>query len=122
VTSLTENLDLLTPEFALAGLAFLVFAVDLFLQEGKKGYLAWISIAGLIALILVSLVMLWDEDETLYDGLLAVDAFALFFKVFFMGMGFIHSVTEQSLKDFLNLGNLYIRIRSSILSINPFLN
>ena len=43
-------------------------------------------------------------------------------RVFFMGMGFIHSVTEQSLKDFLNLGNLYIRIRSSILSIYPFLN
>ncbi len=120
MTSLTENLDLLTPEFALAGLAFLVFAVDLFLPEGKKGYLAWISIAGLIALILVSLVMLWDEDETLYDGLLAVDAFALFFKVFFMGIGvfiILSSVdfVERRLK---HQGEFYGLLLFSILGMN----
>ena len=120
MTSLTENLDLLTPEFALAGLAFLVFAVDLFLPEGKKGYLAWISVAGLIALILVSLVMLWDEDETLYDGLLAVDAFALFFKVFFMGMGvfiILSSVdfVERRLK---HQGEFYGLLLFSILGMN----
>lgn len=120
MTSLTENLDLLTPEFALAGLAFLVFAVDLFLPEGKKGYLAWISIAGLIALIVVSLVMLWDEDETLYDGLLAVDAFALFFKVFFMGMGvfiILSSVdfVERRLK---HQGEFYGLLLFSILGMN----
>jgi len=120
VTSLTENLDLLTPEFALAGLAFLVFAVDLFLPEGKKGYLAWISITGLIALILVSLVMLWDEDETLYDGLLAVDAFALFFKVFFMGIGvfiILSSVdfVERRLK---HQGEFYGLLLFSILGMN----
>ena len=81
MTSLSNNLDLLTPEFALAGLAFLVLAVDLVLPEGRKIYLAWLSIAGLIALMVVSLVMLWDEQESLYDGLLAVDDFSLFFKV-----------------------------------------
>ena len=84
---LSDNLELLTPEFALAGLAFLVFALDLFLPEGKKRPLAFVSIIGLIALVVVSLLMLWDEEESLYNGLLAVDAFALFFKVFFLGMG-----------------------------------
>ena len=84
---LTANLDLLTPEFALAGLAFLVFAVDLVLPEGRKQYLAWLSIAGLLALIAVSLVMLWGEEESLYDGLLAVDDFSLWFKVLFMASG-----------------------------------
>ena len=44
---LTDNLHLLAPEFALAGLAFLVFTVDLFLPENKKDYLAWLSVAGL---------------------------------------------------------------------------
>ncbi len=33
---LTENIHLLTPEFALAGLALLVFVVDLFLPEHRK--------------------------------------------------------------------------------------
>ena len=87
MTSLSDNLYLLTPEFALAGLAFLVFTVDLLLPEGRKIYLAWLSMAGLIALMVVSLVMLWDEQESLYDGLLAVDDFSLFFKVLFMGIG-----------------------------------
>ena len=87
MSPLSDNLELLTPEFALAGLAFLVFALDLFLPEGKKRPLAFVSIIGLIALVVVSLLMLWDEEESLYNGLLAVDAFALFFKVFFLGMG-----------------------------------
>ena len=87
MSPLSDNLELLTPEFALAGLAFLVFALDLFLPEGKKRLLAFVSIVGLIAVVVVSLVILWDEEESLYNGLLAVDAFALFFKVFFLGMG-----------------------------------
>ena len=40
MNGLSDNLELLTPEFALAGLAFLVFTIDLFLPEGRKGYLA----------------------------------------------------------------------------------
>ncbi|GIT02592.1 MAG: hypothetical protein CM1200mP27_12170 [Chloroflexota bacterium] len=61
MTSLSDNLVLLTPEFALAGLAFLVFAADLLLPEGRKVYLAWLSMAGLIALMLVSILMLWES-------------------------------------------------------------
>ncbi|MEO2141082.1 MAG: hypothetical protein ABGX63_02760, partial [bacterium] len=72
MSPLSDNLELLTPEFALTGLAFLVFALDLFLPEGKKRLLAFVSIFGLIALVVVSLVMLWDEEESLYNGLLAV--------------------------------------------------
>ena len=120
MNSLTENLVLLTPEFALAGLAFLVFAVDLFLPEGRKGYLAWVSIAGLLALIVVSLVMLWGEEESLYDGLLAVDDFSLFFKVFFMGMGvFIILSSMDFVKSRLeHQGEFYGLILLSILGMN----
>ena len=84
---LTANLDLLTPEFALAGLAFLVFAADLVLPEGRKHWLGWLSVAGLLALIAVSVIMLWGVEETLYNGLLAVDDFSLWFKVLFMVIG-----------------------------------
>ena len=120
MTSLSENIDLLTPEFALAGLAFLVFAVDLFLPEGRKGLLAWLSMAGLIALIVLSLVMLWDEEESLYDGLLTVDDFALFFKVFFMGMGVFIILSsmdfvENKLK---HQGEFYGLLLFSILGMN----
>ena len=120
MNSLTENLDLLTPEFALAGLAFLVFLVDLFLPEDRKEYLAWLSIAGLLALIVVSLVMLWGEQETLYDGLLAVDDFSLFFKVFFLGMGvFIILSSMDFVKNQLeHQGEFYGLILFSILGMN----
>ena len=86
---LTANLQLLTPEFALASLALIVFALDLVLPAGRKHLLGWVAVTGLAALILVSLVMLWGKDETLYDGLLAVDAYSLFFKFFFMGLGIL---------------------------------
>ena len=65
MSPLSDNLALLTPEFAMAGLAFLVFALDLFLPEGRKNLLAFVSMAGLVVLIVLSLVMLWDEDLSL---------------------------------------------------------
>ena len=120
MNGLTDNLELLTPEFALAGLAFLVFVVDLFLPEGRKGYLAWLSIAGLLALIVVSLVMLWDEQETLYDGLLAVDEFSLFFKVFFMGMGVFIILSSMDFVEnrLAHQGEFYGLLLFSILGMN----
>jgi NADH-quinone oxidoreductase subunit N len=117
---LTANLHLLTPEFALAGLAFAVFAVDLVLPEDRKDLLGWLSIAGLLGLIVVSLVMLWGEEETLYDGLLAVDAFSLFFKVFFLGLGaFIVLSSIEYVKKYLtNAGEFYGLLLFSILGMN----
>ena len=53
---------MLTPEFALAGLALLVLAVDLVVPEGRKNLLGWLSMAGLLGLIVLSLWMLWGES------------------------------------------------------------
>ena len=58
---LTDNLQLLTPEFALAGLALAVFVVDLFVPEDRKELLGWLSILGLLGLIALSLLMLWGR-------------------------------------------------------------
>ena len=118
--SLTANLELLTPEFALAGLAFLVFVIDLVLPEGRKNLLGWLSIAGLIAVIVVSIFMLWDHDESLYNGLLAIDAFSLWFKVLFMGIGVFIILSSM---DFVNehlehKGEYYGILLFSILGMN----
>ena len=120
MNGLSDNIELLTPEFALAGLAFLVFTVDLFLPEGRKGILAWLSIAGLIGLIVLSLVMLWDEQESLYDGLLAVDDFALFFKVFFLGMGVFIILSSMDFVEhrLKHQGEFYGLLLFSILGMN----
>ncbi|MCH7621853.1 MAG: NADH-quinone oxidoreductase subunit N [Chloroflexi bacterium] len=117
---LTENIHLLTPEFALAGLALLVFVVDLLLPEHRKNVLPWLSILGLIGVIALSLKMLWGQTESLYGGLLAVDAYSLFFKVFFLGLGiFIILISFNFVKQFLeHTGEFYGLLLFSILGMN----
>ena len=117
---LTANLYLLTPEFALAGLALLVLAVDLVTPDNRKALLAWLSVLGLAGLIALSVLMLWQEQETLYGGLLAVDAFSLFFKVFFMGLGIfiILSSIEYVGKFLTHPGEFYGLLLFSVLGMN----
>ena len=86
-TSLTSDLHLLLPEFLLAALALAVFAADLVLPARKKDLLAWLSVAGLVGLLVLSLTLLWGEDKALYGGLVSVDAYSLFFKSFFFVLG-----------------------------------
>ena len=85
--SLTSNMHLLLPEFLLVGLAFSVFAIDLFLPTNRKHLLAWLSVAGLIAILAVGLVVQWGEHTSLYNGLLRVDSYTLFFQCLFLLMG-----------------------------------
>ena len=117
---LTANLELLTPEFALAGLAFLVLTVDLLLPRGGKAVIPWLAAGGLAGIIVLSLLMLWGQDQTLYDGLLAVDDYSLFFKVFFLGIGiFIVFASIDYVKQFLeNPGEFYGLLLLSILGMN----
>ena len=120
MSGLTDNLYLLTPEFALAGLAFLVFAADLLLPEARKDLLGWLSVAGLLAVIVLSLWLLPGQETALYGGLLAVDAFSLFFKVFFLGIGiFVILSSIDYVKQHLNHpGEFYGLLLFSILGMN----
>ena len=117
---LTDNLYLLTPEFALAGLAFLVFAIDLLLPENRKELLGWLSILGLVGLIVLSLLMLHGQRETLYGGLLAIDNFSLFFKVFFLGIGvaIILSSIDFVKQHLSSPGEFYGLLLFSVLGMN----
>ncbi len=117
---LTDNLYLLTPEFALAGLAFLVFALDLLLPEGRKYLLGWLSAVGLLGLAGLSMALLPGQETTLYGGLLAVDAFSLFFKVMFLGIGvFIVFSSIDYVRLHLNHpGEFYGLLLFSVLGMN----
>ncbi len=83
------NFWLFSPEFALTGAAFAVLGVDLLLPREKKDYLPALSIVGLVAVLVLSLWYLWGRDENLYDGLFLIDAYALFFKGFFLVLGIL---------------------------------
>ena len=74
----------------------------------------------LVGLIAMSVVMLWGREESLYDGLLAIDNYSLFFKVFFMGIGvFIILSSMDYVKQFLdNPGEFYGLLLLSVLGMN----
>ena len=118
--SLTEDLHLLLPEFLLAALAFVVLAVDLVLPPGKKNLLAWVSVVGLVGIVALALVLLWGEDKDLYGGLVKVDAYALFFKCFFLILGiFIILASVDYLgKHLSHPGEYYGIVLFSVLAMN----
>ena len=76
------NFALLSPEYVLVGVAFVVLTVDFLLPREHRIHLSWLAAGGLLASAVVALVYRWDTFETLYDGLFIADDFGLFFFVF----------------------------------------
>ena len=119
-TGLTANLHLLAPEFALTALAFLVFTVDLFLPERSKEWLAGLAALGLLGVIALAVLMRPAESLTLYGGLVVVDGFGLFFKVFFcaIGVGIIALSVEYGRDRLQHRGEFYGLLLFSVLGMN----
>ena len=89
-----NNFALLLPEFLVTGLAFLALTADFFLRSDRKPLLAYLSVAGLIGVLAFSLVFLWNKDDSLYEGTILIDGYALFFKAFFLVLGVVVVVTS----------------------------
>ena len=81
------NLALFLPELILAGFAVLVVLLDLVLQQ--KDWLRLVSLAGLVIAGGVTAAMWGGAYPAIFNGLLAVDGFALFFKFIFLGVAFL---------------------------------
>jgi NADH-quinone oxidoreductase subunit N len=84
---MNNNFLLLIPEFIVTGLAFVVLTLDLFLPERHKWTLPFVAVAGLAVALIVSLAYLWGMSDSLYDGIIRIDGYALFFKAFFIALG-----------------------------------
>jgi NADH-quinone oxidoreductase subunit N len=78
---LNQDYSLLTPEFCLAGLAALIIALDLFAERFPKRWLSYVAAAGLIGIAGMSFG--WANKESDFAGLIYVDDFTTFFRVFF---------------------------------------
>ena len=78
------NLELLAPEISLAGTAIAVILLDLFIQ--RKGWLVVVSIAGIVVSAGFTLIMWGASSQVIFNNMLAVDNFALFFKLLFLGI------------------------------------
>ena len=78
------NLELFIPELCIAAFAIVVILLDLFIQ--RKGLLAVVSIAGLVVSAGITLAMWGASSQAIFNNMLAVDNFALFFKLLFLGI------------------------------------
>jgi NADH-quinone oxidoreductase subunit N len=76
------NLELFTPELTLAAFAIVVILLDLFIQ--RKGWLVVVSLAGVVVAAGFTIAMWGGSSQALFNNMLAVDNFALFFKLLFL--------------------------------------
>jgi len=72
---------LLTPEYVLAGWAAGLIVLDLFWGRLNKEALGYVAAAG--ALLATGLSLIWVDDRTDFAGLLDVNDYTTFFRVFF---------------------------------------
>jgi NADH-quinone oxidoreductase subunit N len=78
------NLELFTPELTLAAFAIVVILLDLFIQ--RKGWLVVVSLAGVVVAAGFTIAMWGGSSQALFNNMLAVDNFALFFKLLFLAI------------------------------------
>ncbi len=76
------NLTLFIPELTLAGFAIAVILLDLFVNQ--KRVLVIVSLIGLVVAGGVSVAMWGGNFPAIFNNMLAVDNFALFFKLLFL--------------------------------------
>jgi len=82
------NLELFIPELSLAAFAIAVILLDLFIQ--RKGLLVVVSLVGVVVSAGLTIAMwrgaLGDTPQAIFNNMLAVDSFAIFFKLLFLGI------------------------------------
>jgi len=71
----------------LAGFAIAVILLDLFVQ--RKGVLVVVSLVGLAISAGFAIAMWGGNHESIFNNMLAVDSFAIFFKLLFLGIAFL---------------------------------
>ena len=86
---MTNNLDLLIPEILVGSLAFIILGLDLFLKPKFKEFIAYIASTGLILILIFSIVTIWNTKANIYENILILDGYAVFFKAIFLVLGSI---------------------------------
>jgi len=86
------NLALFIPELTLAAFAIIVILLDLFTEQ--KRLLAQVSISGLVIAGGVTVAMWGGNFPAIFNNMLAVDNFAIFFKLLFLGIAFLVILTS----------------------------
>ena len=78
------HIEWFTPELSLVAFAIVVILLDLFIQ--RKGLLVVVSLVGLVVSAFFTLIFWGESSQAIFNNMLAVDNFALFFKLLFLGI------------------------------------
>jgi NADH-quinone oxidoreductase subunit N len=81
------SFNLVRPEICLIGFAVLVILLDLFIE--KKSWLAIVSVVGLLVSAGFSIWMWGGHSQVIFNNMLAVDNYAIFFKLLFLGIAIL---------------------------------
>jgi len=76
------NWSSLLPSLVLTVTGILVLFWDLWMKEEERPLLAWLSFLGFVVTGVVS-IALWGRHESAFNGMLALDPYALFFNLIF---------------------------------------
>jgi len=79
------NLALFRPEIALLVTAIAVILTDLFVRE--KRILTWLSVLGILVAGVFTAMMWHEGNRAIFSNHFALDNFAMFFKMLFLGTG-----------------------------------
>ena len=89
-----NDFTLLWPEITVAVLAFSVLALDFITPSDRKYILGYLSAVGLVVILVFTLFYSWGTEAIMYEGLLRIDDFSLFFKGFFLVVGVLVALTS----------------------------
>lgn len=77
-----KDVRFIYPELTITVTIIVVILADLVLASNKKSICSWLTVGGSVIALLLSLQLYSSGDRLLFSNLLALDPFALFFKVF----------------------------------------
>ena len=80
----TEVAVLISPELILLLGIATVLVLDLVLGAGHRAVLPYVALAAVVLAALAA-ALVWNRDEVLFSGMLAVDSFAVYFKLIALG-------------------------------------
>jgi NADH-quinone oxidoreductase subunit N len=104
----TINLNVIMPEVILSVLGMALLLVNVFIPSKSKGYLAWLSLLGIVGAGF-SAASGWGIGIESFSGSVVQDKFAIFFKlIFLVAAGLAVLISEQYMeREDCNHGELY---------------
>lgn len=104
----TVNLNVIMPEIILSVLGMALLLVNVFVPSKSKGYLAWLSLVGIVGAGAAA-VSGWGVSIESFSGSVVQDNFATFFKVIFLvAAGLAVLISDQYMeREGCNQGELY---------------